>query len=139
MPGPAPKPPDQRRTRHKPRAGEWQAAPGIGWQHGKVPALPSGLSADSRRAWKAWFASWAASFWKPEDESALRTAITLYDEMMRKPSASHATALGQYLDRFGLTPKGRQDRRWLQPETMTQQQETPTTDDKYRRLRVVGG
>jgi len=139
MPGPAPKPPDQRVTRHKPQRGDWRAAEATGWQHGKVPRPPAGLGRDAKAAWKEWFGTWVASFWRPEDVQALRAAILLYDAMLERPSASTATALGQYLDRFGLTPKGLQDRRWSPPDqrSETQPAETPT-EDPYRGLRVVG-
>jgi len=138
MPGPAPKLPEQRRTRHKPRDGEWTPAPAEGWQHGKVPAPPTGISREARAAWKDWFASWVASFWRPDDVHALRATILLYDAMLDRPSSSTATALGQYLDRFGLTPAGRQKRRWLPPEEDHKPQETTTPSSDYRRLRVVG-
>ena len=135
MPGPPPK--EQRRRRNVPAAGEWQPAPGYGWQHGKTPPAPPGLSARARRRWSDWFQSWAASFWKPEDLAAIEAAIMLYDKLMREPSSATATALGQYLDRFGLSPKGRQDRRWKPPETQPEQEKAPA-ESSYRRLRVIG-
>lgn len=135
MPGPAPK--LERRRRNMPTRGEWQAAEATGWQHGKVPAPPTGLSAAARAAWRDWFASWVASFWRTDDISGLRTAILLYDKMLREPSAATAGTLGQFLDRYGLTPKGLQDRRWRPPDTQPQQEPQPT-ESKYRRLRVVG-
>jgi hypothetical protein len=137
MPGPAPKPPDQRVTRHKPQRGEWQAAPGTGWQHGKPPPPPKGIGRAAKAAWNEWFAAWVASFWRPEDVHAIRTMALLYDQMLEKPSATTAAQLGQYFDRFGLTPKGLQDRRWQPPENDTQQEKTPAAESKYRRLRVV--
>jgi hypothetical protein len=136
MPGFPPKPPEQRTGRHVPRAGEWQHAPATGWQHGAVPKPPTGIGRQARAAWPQWFGSWVASFWRPEDVHALRAAILLYDSMLEKPTPSTATALGQYLDRFGLTPKGLQDRRWRAPENTTQEEPQPTAS-KYRRLRVI--
>ena len=134
MPGPAPK--LERRRRNAPKAGEWKAAPATGWQHGTTPKPPKGLTAESRRQWKEWFASWAASFWRPDHISGLRTAILLYNEMQSRPSASTASTLGQYLDRYGLTPKGQQDRRWLPPKDEERPEaEKPTS--AYRKLRVV--
>lgn len=133
MPGPAPK--LERRRRNVPARGEWQAAAGYGWQHGETPKPPSGLSAAARKKWGEWMAGWPASFWHPDDLSGLEVAIRLYDRQLVNPSTSQANVLGQWMDRYGLTPKGLQERHWLRPK-----KEAPVqpADTSLRRLRVVG-
>ena len=137
MPGSGPAPKENRRRANAPQRGEWQNAPAVGWQHGRKPMPPRGLSRTAKEAWKAWFGSWVASFWRPEDVYGLRVMILLYDEVLEKPTPSKAQALGQYLDRFGLTPKGLQDRRWRAPEPDAKPQaEKPKR--AYAHLRAIG-
>jgi hypothetical protein len=81
--GPTPKDPAERRTRHKPQRGEYQAAPGVGWQHGPLPKAPDGLLAASREAWEVWMRAWFAAHWTPDDLPGLRKVIQLYDATER--------------------------------------------------------
>ena len=138
MPGHGPAPKPERRRANAPTRGEWQAAPGTGWQHGAIPRPPNGLGRVAKAAWQEWFGAWVASFWRPEDVHAIRTMALLYDSMLDKPSATTAGQLGQYFDRFGLTPKGLQDRRWHPPENVTQT-EAPVRPSSRDRLRIVSG
>jgi hypothetical protein len=112
--GPAPKPADQRRRRNEPERGEWQALEAIGWQHGPIPALPDGLRDATVEAWTIWMGSWIAAHWIPEDLPGLRQLIRLYDQVERG-EFQRANELRIEMDTFGLTPKGRQDRRWAPP------------------------
>lgn len=111
-----PQRPDQRRHQIK------NAEPG-GWAHGdpndkrrKFPKCPESIRmAEAVKAWDAWFQSWWAAFWLPEDLPALELVITLYEGvMLGKLDPSKLTPL---LDRYGITPKGRQDLRWAPPAT----------------------
>ena len=140
--GAAPKPQSQRRTAHKPQRGEYQAAPGVGWQHGPIPAPPDGLLAPSRVAWETWMASWFGAHWTPSDLPGLRKVIQLYDATER--GELHRSAeLRMSMDNYGITPKGQQDRRWVPPKD----EETPvvtsngsvsgTSADPYGHLKVV--
>lgn len=136
MPGPPPKPPEARRSGHVPRAGEWRTAESPGWQHGPVPAPPPGLGLEARRAWKTWFASWVAAFWFPGDVPQLRLVIRLLDQHDRKPSAALATTLRQWMDGYGLTPHGRQQRRW-RPASEGTGPEPVRRDPPYSHLRRI--
>ena len=112
-PGRKPKPPGEAVTRHK-KVFEFVSAPGVGWQHGEVPEVPSGLTAAGERAWVTWFGAWWAAFWQPEDVPALEMTVRLYDGHL----AGHVDAgkVVPMLDRYGITPKGRQDLRWQPPK-----------------------
>lgn len=112
--GAAPKQQAQRRNHHDPQRGEWRNAPGVGWQHGEVPAPPDGMKAESLETWATWMGAWYAAFWSPEDLPALRAMVLLYDQVMRGEYQRHAE-LRLNLDTWGVTPKGQQDRRWAPP------------------------
>ncbi len=137
--GPAPKDPLERRRENAPARGEWTNAPGIGWQHGKIPPSPAGLMPSSRKAWRSWMrSSWVASFWTPEDLPALHQLIQLFDLIER--GVTPASARGELriqMDTFGLTPKGRQDRRWLPPLEEAEAPGRASRSGRYDHLRVV--
>lgn len=112
--GPAPKPPEQRRRRNTPAGGEWDAIEAVGWQHGALPEPPDGLREATLEAWRIWMGSWVAAHWAAEDLPGLRQMIRLYDQVERG-EFQRANELRIQMDTFGLTPKGRQDRRWAPP------------------------
>ena len=140
MPGPAPKP--NRRRRNAPARGEWQAAPGSGWQHGPIPEPPDGLMAATREAWTTWMQAWFASHWTPADLPGLRLVIGQFDAVQRgQTKANDVTTLVRLMDTYGITPAGQQARRWEAPKDEPQVQ--PATDDApagrlYGHLRTVG-
>lgn len=117
MPGPPPLPDDQR-VRRAPPARPWRNAPGHGWQHGRVPNPPTGVTPATRKAWRTWFAAWWAAFWTPEDLPGLRVVALLYDAVEEGELRYHAE-LRIAMDRYGMSEKGRQALRWqpaLEPE-----------------------
>jgi hypothetical protein len=135
--GPVPKPTTQRRTRHKPQRGEWQATPGIGWQHGPIPEPPDGLLPASEAAWQAWMASWWAANWYPGDLPFLWLVIKLFDAVEQGwAGAALRTELRQLMDNAGISPKGRQDRRWQPPKADVEPASKQATS-RYSGLRVV--
>ena len=106
--GRVPKDPHQRRnTSEAPIRGDWQATPGIGWQHGEIPPPPDGLLAPSRVAWETWMRAWFAAHWTPDDLPGLRKVVQLYDATER--GELHRSAeLRMSMDNYGITPKGQQ-------------------------------
>jgi hypothetical protein len=68
--------------------------------------------------WADWFGSWWASFWQAEDAGMIRQIIVLYDQMERGDQLA-VTKLLPLVDRYGITPKGRQDLRWAPPVGVT--------------------
>lgn len=154
--GPAPKQ-EGRRNWSDPIRGDWHAAEGVGWQHGPIPPVPSGLLPESRLTWRRWFKSWAAAHWHPDDVPQLRHTIRLYnacllaatDPVIWPPEGSDAkpvqrrspdTELRQMMDNMGITPKGQQDRRWLRPEVPKRNPDTRRpAADPYAGLRIVDG
>jgi hypothetical protein len=122
--GPAPEP--DRRRRNAPARGEVTTAAGSGWQHRTYPKPPAGLLSASRIAWSTWFAAWFAAHWTKADLPGLRIVIMLHDQVERG-EYQRAGELRLWLDTYGVTPKGQQDRRWLKPEPKG----TNTAADRY--------
>ena len=113
MAGRGPAPDTQRIRRGAPARGEWTPSPDGGWQH-PIPEPPPGLTAHSVSVWEDWFRSWWAGNWSTDDLPVLRLTIRLYDRVMRG-DVKRMGELRQWLDSMGITPKGRQDRRWQAP------------------------
>lgn len=131
-------PAENRRRRNKPVRGDWQATPGVGWQHAETaPEPPDGLKPASLVAWQTWFASWFASHWTPDDLPGLRILVQTYDQVERG-EFQRGPELRLLMDTYGITPKGQQDRRWAAPKA----EEAPVTTEKpvggrYGHLKAV--
>jgi hypothetical protein len=100
-------------TDRNPRAHPWQHAP-EGWQHGPVPRPPAGLTSAGVHAWNTWLGSWWAGFYVPEDLPGLVLTVKLYDDVLT--GARQPEKVVPMLDRYGITPKGRQSLRWARAE-----------------------
>lgn len=137
--GPKPKPKAARRRRNVPARGDWKPAPGVGWQHGKIPAPPAKMLKASRDAWETWMRAWFAAHWRPEDVPGLRQVIRLYD-VVERGEMQRATELRLAMDTYGITPKGWQDRRWeppAAPAPVPSGKPAPATDNPYGHIRLV--
>ena len=130
--GRKPKDPAQKRNR-MPMVHPWQPAEGEGWQFGEKPEPPDGLMQPTRDAWDLWFDSWWASFWKPADLPQIRLVAQMFDKGGRNELG--ASKLLPWLDRLGITPKGRQDLRWLAPTAA--KADTKTVAERRSALKVV--
>lgn len=139
MPGRGPAPAKTRRRTNVPERGDWEAIAGMGWQHGDLPMPPTGLLKTSRETWRAWMTAWYAAHWRPEDLPGLRQAIRLWDQVERGEYV-RAAELRLWLDTWGISPKGQQDRRWSAPAiaTAAEPAAASTSDAPYGHLRVVG-
>lgn len=137
MSGPAPA--KNRRRRNAP-VHPWKPTVGSGWQHGAIPDPPDGLLAISREAWASWFSAWWAANWSPQDLPGLLVTIRAFDQLQREtPKANDITALVRLMDTYGITPAGRQARRWEEPKELAKQPEAETTPSRYAHLRTVAG
>lgn len=142
--GPAPKS-TRRNKADVPVRGEWKATPGVGWQHRPFPEPPDGLSDASRLVWVVWFQAWFASHWEPSDLPGLAMTIRLYDLCLSSDaSGAQRSELRLMMDNYGITPKGRQDRRWTEPKADDQAKPAaPAGSDeqvvsaRYAHLRAV--
>lgn len=57
-----------------------------------------------------------APMWDEADYGTVEMLLKMVDEWWGTPVAAQATQIRQYRDTLGLTPKGRQQRRWLLPD-----------------------
>ena len=132
MPGPAPKRDSERRRTNKP-ATPWVKTTKVGWQHGKIPSVPSNVTREAGKTWRLWFGSWWASWWSPEDVPQIELALRLWDRVNSGDvqAASNFRGIAEHL---GITPKGRHTMRWLAPED---EEEDTSELASVRRLRVT--
>lgn len=141
MAGRGPTPNDrlpQRPRDAKKRVRSWTHAEGAGWRYGKSPVPPAGLLPVSKTAWRLWFGSWMAAHWVEADVPSLRLVIRLYDQVERGEFV-RAGELRLWMDTYGLTPKGQQDRRWKEPERSPEPaiKNGPSKPANYLHLRAV--
>lgn len=95
----------------------------------------------SVEAWRVWFAAWFAAHWTPDDLPGLRQLARLYDQVERG-EFQRAAELRLQMDTYGITPKGQQDRRWVRPDSETEeappsQSPKPRESGPYGHLKVV--
>ena len=139
--GRAPKPQNERRNKSKPQRGDWQelTAP-----LSKPPALPTrgkgrGVwSARTKRAWRAWWTDPVSGQWSPSDIELAEHLADCMEEWVREPIAGRASEIRQLRDVLGLTPKGRQDRRWkiAEPEVIDLDSRRPSAVERMEKLRA---
>jgi hypothetical protein len=112
MPGPPPK--QQRRRRNLPERGEWvELEP----RKGPTPKCPVPLDRSQAAQWRELWKSPMASMWQKEDVPGLARVLVLRPLVLQTFDTKLMSELRQLEDRFGLTPKGRRDLRWLIPDT----------------------
>ena len=112
MASPIPKPKDQRRDRHKKQAGDWIQLPKEGYQ-GPIPSVAGlGLSKAAQKWWRTIWRSPMATQWAESDIPALLELAILRERLM-DGKISVAPEVRLRSDLFGLTPAGRQSRRWM--------------------------
>lgn len=122
MPGPAPKDKETRARRNKPKTGDWVVLPEK--NDGAAPPLPriKGLRwlKDTRDWWSTIWASPMATQWQDADVPGLVDLAVCRqqrEEMKTANRIGEQMKLAQYIerreDKFGLTPKGRRDLRWV--------------------------
>lgn len=131
--GPKPLPPGEavapRNAKHK-----WQFADGEGWQHGRRPNPPSGLTDAGKKAWQTWLGSWWAAWYTPDDLPGLELTVRTYDAALGGHiDVAKVTPL---LDRYGITPKGRQDLRWARQEAAPAEKQAPEVSDEVAERRT---
>lgn len=133
MPGPPPKPDDQRRRRNKPTF-EWVDLP-AGGRKGRIPKLPPvcDWSDETLRWWKAVWRTPQATQWD-QTGSSLVVAAVLYQALLDDPKAPAAIAgaLLAHEDRHGLSPKAMAALRWR----IAEPDDEPEPSPRQRRPRI---
>src|SRR6185295_17635171 len=114
--GPAPKGRGDRRNHHAPQRGDWTE---LHPPTSPPPALPprgkgrGHWSPWTRAAWKSWWSDPASTQWTEADRDLVLHLADVYEWWVRESTATLASEVRQLRDALGLSPKGRQDRRWL--------------------------
>jgi hypothetical protein len=109
--GPAPKAFEQRRNHHEPLRGEWITVAANA--KSRLPALPRGSwSTRAKHAWKAWSSDPVTSLYGPADVQLALDLAYLYEQWVEVGGSKLAGEIRQRQDGLGLSPKGKQDRRW---------------------------
>jgi hypothetical protein len=109
--GPAPKALEQRRNHHEPLRGEWTSLHPL--KKAVLPTLPRDeWSARTRAAWAAWRRDPATSMYGPAEIQLAIDLAYIYEQWVLEPTAALASEIRQRQDGLGLSPKGKQDRRW---------------------------
>lgn len=138
MPGPVPKPKDERRRRNAP-VHEWVILSEP--RRGRAPALEGRNWTDQTKDW--WKAIWKtpmATQWQKGDIPSLMDLARI-KQAFWNGEYKLASEIRQREDRFGLTPKGRRDLRWIITEEDADRAGMDLPGDQpiasVRRLRAV--
>ena len=111
MKGVPPKPRHQRRNRNPLRAGDWILLP-----EGRKGPAPScagyGLNSASQSWWRSIWRSPMATQWTDGDVPAL-LELAILRERLLDGKLSVASEVRLRTNEFGLSPAGRQSRRWM--------------------------
>lgn len=113
--GPAPKPKHQRRNRVPLKRGDWVE---LRATTRKVPDLPSlegeyEWSERTQRAWSSWWKDPASQMWSGADIDLVEHLASVHEIWITRSTVQVLAEIRQLRDALGLTPKGKQDRRWF--------------------------
>ncbi len=139
--GRAPKFVENRRNAHAPQRGEWTLLEPL--ERPGLPSLPRGKwSKRTRDAWVAWGSDPATGVYGPAERQLALDLAYIYEQWVQGPTAALAGEIRQRLDGLGLSPKGKQDRRWrlVDAEPVLVEpiaQPTAHPEAPVRRLRAV--
>jgi hypothetical protein len=110
--GPAPKAPNERRNHMAPQRGEWMDLPVPSGDWPDLPERMNPWSERTTRAWQAWWCDPASTQWGVGDVDLLEHLADVFEEWTRERRVNLASEVRQLRDSLGLTPKGKQERRW---------------------------
>jgi hypothetical protein len=110
--GRAPKPASERRNRTEPQRGDWVDL--LPLEKSVLPNLPKEhlVCKRTKSAWEAWRKDPATAMFGPAEVQLCVDLAYVYETWVNDPTASLAAELRQRQDGLGLSPKGKQDRRW---------------------------
>lgn len=123
--GPAPKSIATRRNHHEPQRGDWRDLGPL--KEALLPVLPRGeqWSPRTKRAWDAWRADPATQMYGLAEIQLALDLAYVYQQWVQEPTAALAAEIRQRQDGLGLSPKGKQDRRWRVVKAVEEKQERP--------------
>ena len=120
MPGPPPKTPETRRRTNRPKSGDWVVLPSENTDEAPpLPTPPRGIrwTKVTKDWWAMIWSSPMSTQWLQADVYALGEMAALRQQMMAATRIEDrlklSTLVDRYADKFGLSPKGRRDLRWV--------------------------
>lgn len=136
MPGPAPKHPSSRARRNRPAAGDWITLPADPYEGPRPDYEPP--TPYLAEVWESWWSSPMAHMWPRSDWPFLVMLIQLMGAGAESDGRTLAE-IRQWSDKFGLTPEGRQKRRWMLPDAEVDEEGrvVERTSNLSRRERIL--
>jgi hypothetical protein len=137
--GPAPKDADQRARANPPERGEWVGLPPLDTP--VLPLLPKRTakeepwSARTRRTWASWREDWVTGAFGPSEIAMAIDLAYVFEDAVRDSKPTRWAEVRQWMDRLGLTMKGKRDLRLtlVAPEIL----EAADAEDPFAGLRLV--
>jgi hypothetical protein len=124
-----------------PQRGEWQTLPPL--SKPVLPVLPKRTRAEgvwsprTKRMWSAWRADWVTgSYGSAEIAMAVELAY-VYEDAVRESKPTRWAEVRQWMDRLGLTMKGKRDLRLRLAEAATTPAESSSSPGSFEGLRLV--
>lgn len=133
--GRAPKDPSHRINRHAPSRGEWTDLADPAPDPDQLPDYRQ-WTERTRMAWQAWWADPVSSQWSVGDRDLVLHLAEVHERWMDRESAQIVQEIRQLREHLGLTPKGRQDRRWRYQQD-AEVVDLPTPQQRERSVRAV--
>lgn len=134
--GSPPKFPEDRANRVPLARGEWLTLPPLSKK--VLPPLPKGeWSTRTKRAWNAWRSSWVTAAYGPDEITMAIELAYLFEAMVQDTDYKSAGEVRQWLDRLGLTLKGKRDLRLRLEESEIPTSASKTEDEDFTGLRLV--
>jgi hypothetical protein len=156
MPGPAPKDKSQRAHRAQPTFGEWVTIPPL--SEPVLPELPparvgqvltSEMTAvdfespwhpSTKAIWSVWRTDWVTGIYTDTEVGMALALANLWDDASRNGKAALWSECRQWMDRLGLTLKGKRDLRLRaagEPIPAIEDAPADSSTDEFSGLRLV--
>src|SRR5688572_3573731 len=113
--GPPPKPPEERARTNGPERGDWVTLPPLAKP--VLPALPRRTKGEgpwstrTNRMWSAWRRDWVTGCYGDAEVAMAVELAYVYEDAVRDSKPTRWAEARQWMDRLGLTMKGKRDLR----------------------------
>jgi hypothetical protein len=139
--GPPPKAPEERVSYRVPERGDWLTLPPLAKPVLPVlPRRPRGegpWSIRTNRMWSAWRRDWVTGAYDPAEIAMAVELAYLYEDAVRSSKPACWAEARQWMDRLGLTMKGKRDLRLRLESTAVVPAVAGGQDGDFEGLRLV--
>lgn len=140
--GPPPKAPEERASYKVPERGDWLTLPPL--TKAVLPALPRRAKGEgpwstrTQRMWTAWRKSWVTGAFGADEIAMTIELAYVYEDAVRDSKPTRWAEVRQWMDRLGLTMKGKRDLRLRLGATEVKSTKArPDDGDEFSGLRLV--